>query len=37
MLNVKTFILSAPELFLEFGFNGQLYLNTATTFKGKEE
>ena len=25
------------ELFLEFGFDGQLYLNTITTFRGKEK
>ena len=33
----KTSILSEPELFLQFGFDWQLYLNTITTFNGKEE
>ena len=36
-LDVKTSILSKPELFLQFGFDGQLYLNTITIFRGKEE
>ena len=36
-LDIKTFIQSEPELFLQFGFDWQIYLNTIITFKGKEE
>ena len=34
-LDVKTSIMSELELFLEFGFDGQLHSNT--TFRGKVE
>ena len=36
-LVVKTSSLSEPELFLEFGFDGLLYLNVINIFRGKKE